>query len=136
MEETMTGKLAFRLESEEPFESVADNLEKLTPEHQFRVLAVHDVQQTLAEKGFERGPLKIIEVCSASFAHQALQKTIDVSLFMPCKFSVYTKGNQTVVTLARPAMIAEMLPGAGLEELAEQVEETLKKIMQDAVKGM
>ena len=129
----MTEKLAYRLESEKPFETVAENLEKLTPEHQFRVLAVHDVQKTLAEKGFERGPLKIIEVCNAGFAHKALQKSVDVSLFMPCKLSIYTEGNKTVVTLARPTMIAEMLPEAGLEELAGQVEETLKKVMAAAV---
>jgi len=97
------------------------------------VLAVHDVQKTLAEKGFERGPLKIIEVCNAGFAYKALQKTIDVSLFMPCKFSVYTEGNKTVVALARPTMITEMLPEAGLEELAGQVEETLKKVMAAAI---
>lgn len=133
MEMTMTEKLAYRLESEKSFEMVVENLEKLTPEHQFRVLAVHDVQKTLAEKGFERGPLKIIEVCNAGFAHKALQKSIDVSLFMPCKFSVYTEGNKTVVTLARPSMITEMLPEAGLEELAGQVEETLKKVMAAAI---
>ncbi len=125
--------LAYRLESDKPFETVVENLERLSPEHQFRVLAVHDVQKTLAEKGFEREPLTIIEICNAGFAHQALQKEIDVALFMPCKFTVYHAGNKTVVTLNRPTMIAEMLPGAGLEELAGQVEETLKKVMAAAV---
>ncbi len=133
MEMTAVEKLAYRLESEKPFETVVENLEKLTPEHQFRVLAVQDLQKTLAEKGFERGSLKIIEVCNAGFAHKALQKSVDVSLFMPCKFSVYTEGNKTAVTLARPTMIAEMLPEAGLEELAGKVEETLKRVMAAAI---
>jgi len=130
---TMIEKLTYRLQSVKPFETVVKNLEELTSQNKFRVLAVHNVQQTLAEKGLERGPLKIIEVCNADFAHKALQKTIDVSLFMPCKFSVYTEGNKTVVTLARPSMIDEMLPEAGLDELASQVEETLKKVMHAAV---
>lgn len=129
----MTDTLAYQLKSKKSFDEVSANLERLSPENQFRVLAVHDVQATLAEKGFERGPLKIIEVCNAGFAHQATQKDINVALFMPCKFTVYTEEDQTVVTLARPTMIAEMLPDAGLNELAEKVEETLKKVMAEAV---
>ncbi len=133
MTTTMTEKLAYRMESRRPFDEVAADLERMTPQHQFRVLAVHDVQQTLAEKGFEREPLRIIEVCSAGFAHQALQKSIDVALFMPCKFVVYTEQGKTIVVLARPTMIAEMLPEAGLSELAGQVEQTLKSVMEAAV---
>lgn len=129
----MTDTFAYQLRSDKSFDEVAANLERLSPEHQFRVLAVHDVQATLAEKGFERGPLKIIEICNAGFAHQATQKDINVALFMPCKFTVHTEDNQTVVTLARPTMIADMLPNAGLNELAETVEETLKKVMAEAV---
>ena len=97
---------------------------------QTRTSAAHG---TLAEKGFERGPLKIIEVCNAGFAHKATQKDIHVALFMPCKFTVHTEGNKTIVTLARPTMIADMLPDAGLNELASEVEDTLKKVMAAAV---
>lgn len=129
----MTNTLAYQLRSDKSFDEVSANLERLSPENQFRVLAVHDVQATLAEKGFERGPLKIIEICNAGFAHEATKKDINVALFMPCKFTVHTDGDQTVVTLARPTMIAEMLPDAGLNELAETVEETLKKIMTESV---
>ncbi|MFQ6008055.1 MAG: DUF302 domain-containing protein [Candidatus Zixiibacteriota bacterium] len=130
---TTDQKLAYRLESTKPFKTVVESLERLAPEHQFRVLAVHDVQKTLAEKGFERGPLTIVEVCNASNAHKALQMDINVALFLPCRFAVYTEGNKTVVALSRPTLIADMLPEAGLEELAGQVEEMLKKVMQAAV---
>lgn len=125
--------LAYTKSSNKPFETVADNIEKNSAENQFRVLAVHNVQETLAEKGFERGPLKIIEVCNAGFAHKALQKDVDVAMFMPCKFTVYTKDDKTIVTLARPSMIADMLPGKGLEELAKTVETTLKKVLEDSI---
>jgi uncharacterized protein (DUF302 family) len=129
----MIEKLAYRMESSKPFAEVAELIEKQTAEHQFRVLAVHDVQETLAEKGFERGPLKIIEVCNAGFAHQATQKDINVALFMPCKFTVHTEGDKTIVTLARPTLFAEILPGSGLDALAAEVEETLKKVMAAAI---
>jgi len=130
----MDNKLVYTLTTDRPFDTVIETIEKLVPEHKFRVLAKHDVRATLAEKGLQRGPLNIIEVCNASFAHEALKKDELVSLFMPCRITVYVKGDKTVVNLARPSMIAEMMPGAGLEKLAGEVEITLKKIVEDAVK--
>jgi uncharacterized protein (DUF302 family) len=129
----MIEKLAYRLESTKPFDHVAAALAQQSVEHKFRVLATHDVQETLADKGFERGPLKIIEVCNAGFAHQATQKNINVALFMPCRFTVHTDGDKTVVTLARPTLFAEILPDSGLDGLAAEVEETLKKVMAASV---
>jgi uncharacterized protein (DUF302 family) len=126
-------EFAYTLESGKPFDQVVSAIEANTPKHQFRVLAVHDVQATLAEKGLSRGPLKIIEICNAKFAHQALMKDAEVALFMPCRYAVYTEGSKTVVKLGRPAMIAEIMPEAGLNELAASVEQTLKQIMHDSV---
>lgn len=130
---TMIDQLAYRMESNKPFDDVARKLETLPQEYQFRVLAVHDVQETLKEKGFERGPLKIIELCNAGFAHKALNQDISVAMFMPCRYTVHTEGSKTIVTLARPTSIAGMLPDAGIEELADEVENTLKKIMSEAI---
>ncbi len=129
----MIDKLAYQLESGKPFDTVVANIERETAGNQFRVLHIHDVQATLAERGFERGPLKIIEVCNAGFADKALKKSVNVALFMPCKFSVYQEGNKTIVTLARPTMISEMMPKAGLDELAANVEATLRKVMMASV---
>lgn len=126
-------ELGYRIETDKSFDTVVENIERLTPENQFRVLAVHDVQETLAEKGFERGPYKIIEICNAGFAHKALGKDVAVGMFMPCRYTVHTENNKTIVTLARPSMISEMLPEAGLTELAATVETTLKKIMEEAI---
>lgn len=129
----MSHSFAYALESDKPFETVCSAIEENAVANQFRVLAVHDVQATLAEKGLERGPLKIIEVCNAEFAHRALRQEIEVALFMPCRYAVYSEDGKTIVKLNRPSLIAEMMPGAGLDELANDVEATLKKIMTESV---
>ena len=126
-------QLSYELTSAKSFDTVVANLERLTPEHQFRVLHVHDVKATLAEKGFERGPLKIIEICNAGFADKALAVDVAVALFMPCKFVVYESAGKTHVSLGRPTLISQMLDDPGLAELAADVELRLKKIMQSAV---
>jgi uncharacterized protein (DUF302 family) len=125
--------LSYELTSTKSFETVVANLERLSPENQFRVLHTHDVQATLADKGFARGPLKIIEVCNAGFANTALGIDVDVALFMPCKFVVYEAGGTTHVTLGRPSLISQILESPGLQELAADVETRLKKIMHEAV---
>lgn len=121
--------VAFTVTSKKPFDDLCADLQKVSAENQFRTLAVHNVQETLAEKGFEREPLTIIEVCNAGFAHQALQKDLNASLFMPCKIVVAQVGDQVTMTLGRPAMIDYLLPEAGLTDLAADVETRLKKIM-------
>ncbi len=129
----MIDKFAYKIETDKPFDEVVGDIKTQTAEHQFRVQAVHDVQATLAEKGIERDPITIVEICNARFANEALSKDMNVAIFMPCRYSVYTENGKTIVTLGRPTMIAEMMPQAGLNELAAGVEDTLKSIMHEAL---
>lgn len=126
-------ELAFQMKSEKSVEEAAASLEKNSADSQFRVLAVHDVQATLAEKGFKREPLKIIEICNSGFAHQILEKDINVAMFMPCKFTVYREKGETIVTLMRPTMISKLLPNSHLQEEVAEVEKRLKKVMEDSL---
>jgi uncharacterized protein (DUF302 family) len=127
--------IKYEKESARPFDEVVANVEKLTAEKSFRVLHVHDVQATLDEKGFTREPLKIIEICNAKFAHEALGKDMDVSLFMPCRINVYTEDGKTRIKAMRPAAIAEFMPEAGLSELAAGVDKIVTDIVDRAAAG-
>ncbi len=128
-------EIEYNVDSDRPFDDVVDDIAKLSAEKMFRVLYVHDVQATLAEKGFERGPLKIIEICNGKFAHEALSKHMSVSLFMPCKINVYTEGGKTKIKAMRPAAIADFMPEAGLNELAGQVDKVVMEIVDRAASG-
>ena len=123
--------MTYVAQSELSFEEVSEKLEKVSAEKGFRVLAVHNVKETLAGKGFEIERLKIFEVCNASFAHKALQKDINVSLFMPCKIVVRPESDKTLIVLMRPSMISEMLPEAGLNEIAGEVEKQLIEVIDE-----
>jgi uncharacterized protein (DUF302 family) len=127
--------IKYEAESERSFDEVVADVEKLTAEKMFRVLHIHDVKATLDEKGFEREPLKIIEICNAKFAHEALGKDMDVSLFMPCKINVYTEGGKTKIKAMRPSAIAEFMPESGLNELAAGVDKIVTEIVDGAAQG-
>ncbi len=117
--------------------AVAAAVEEKAREKGFRVLVTHDVQAMLAEKGFQRGPLRIIEVCNARAASQVLAADDLVSVLMPCRVSVYTRDGKTVVALLRPAAIAEFFTGTDLGTVPTEIDEVMRSIVDEAagVKG-
>ena len=121
----------YYVDSDKTIGQLTVDLEKATSAAGFRVLAVHDVQATLAEKGFKIEPLRIFEVCNAAFAHDALSRDIKAAMFMPCKIILSERGGRSVITLVRPSMIAEILPDSGLDGLASEVEKKLKTIVDE-----
>ena len=122
--------VGYTIELPKSIDDVSATLEKITPDFNFRVLAIHDVTETLAKKGFKIKPLKIYEVCNAGFAYNALSKNIDVAMFIPCKIVLRQEKDKTVITLVRPSMISQMLPDSGLDDLAGEVEKQLKELIE------
>jgi uncharacterized protein (DUF302 family) len=123
--------MAYTITSNRSLDEISKLLDKTAPEHSFRILAVHDVKQTLGEKGFEIEPLMIYEICNAGFAYKALSKDINVAMFMPCKIVIRPEGNVTSMTLVRPTMISELLPESGLDQLAAEVEQQIIGILNE-----
>ena len=127
--------MEYTVDTDRNFDDIVSDVERLAGENNFRVLYVHDVQATLAEKGFEREPLKIMELCNSKFAHEALQKEINVSLFMPCKINVYVENGKTKIKAMRPAVISTFMPQAGLEKLAGEAGQIIIDIVDRAAAG-
>jgi uncharacterized protein (DUF302 family) len=118
--------------TEKTFEEAVLAIEKKSAENGFRVLHTHDVAATLAEKGFPREPLKIIEICNAKYASQVLNKDVKISLMLPCPISVYVQGGKTEISTLLPSSIADFFPRAGIEGLAAEVESVVLRIIEEA----
>jgi uncharacterized protein (DUF302 family) len=114
------------------FEEAVEAIQRRADENGFRVLHTHDVAATLAEKGFSREPLKIIEICNAKYASQVLDKDVKVSLMLPCPISVYVQAGKTYLSTLLPTSITEFFPQAGIEALASEVESVVLKIISEA----
>ncbi|MEK7088685.1 MAG: DUF302 domain-containing protein, partial [Patescibacteria group bacterium] len=97
-----------------------------------RVLYVHDVQETLGEKGFEREPFKIIEFCSAKFANEFLNIDIKIGLCLPCKINVYVKDGQTIISGMRPIILPQFFPQADLGERPKEIDQIIQNIINNA----
>lgn len=109
-----------------------DAVVRETADGGFRVLSVHDVQATLAEKGLTREPLSIVEICNAKYAHEVLSRDVKIGLMLPCPVMVYSQGGETFLAMMRPSVLAEFYPDAHLEQVAGEVEEKVRSIVQRA----
>jgi uncharacterized protein (DUF302 family) len=100
--------------------------------HNFRVQFVHDVQETLQEKGFEREPVTIVEMCNAKYASEVLARDIKIGLMLPCPVMVYEQGGQVSISTMRPTLIGAFFPEAQLEQVAAEVEAKIVAIVDEA----
>ena len=124
-------ELGYTYETKKSFDEAVSKIEEVTAARGFRVLHTHDVQATLSEKGFQRGPFKIIEICNSKFAHKVLGVNEDVGLFMPCKINVYTKDNKTIISAMRPGLISEFFENSELKETAGEVDAIVRSIVDE-----
>ena len=122
------------LTTDKLFDDAVKAVETIAREKGFRVLHTHDVAATLAGKGFQRDPLRIVEICNAGYAHQVLQRDVKISLMLPCPISVYVEGGRTHISTMLPTSIVEFFPDAGIGEIAAEVEKTVFEIIEEAAR--
>ena len=121
--------LAYTVTSEKSFGEVERAVQDAVAAKGFRVLHVHDVQATFAEKGIQREPYKIIEVCNVKYANQALTADPLVGLMMPCKINVFTENGKTKIALLKPSTLSTFFPQAGIDAMGQEVETILRAVV-------
>ena len=114
------------------FNSVVESVEGEIAKAGMRVLHIHDVQKTLAEKGFERDPFKIVEFCNAKYANDFLNADIKIGLCLPCKINVYVKDDQTFISGMRPIILPQFFPNADLGEKPKEIDRIIRNIIDNA----
>ncbi|HLA00282.1 MAG TPA: DUF302 domain-containing protein [Thermodesulfovibrionales bacterium] len=122
----------YTVETTKSFDEAVAAIEAKSKEKGFGVLHIHDVKATLASKGFDREPLKIIEICNAKYASQVLTKDIKISLMLPCPISVYVEGGKTYISTLRPKVISDFYPRADIQSMAEEVDRIVLSIVDES----
>jgi uncharacterized protein (DUF302 family) len=125
-------QLDYTVSTTKTYDEAVSSVTERTAAHGFKVQFVHDVAATLAEKGFEREPVTIIEVCSARYASQVLARDVKIGLMLPCPVMVYEKDGGVFISTMRPSLIGGFFPEAGIDEVAAEVETALLAIIDEA----
>ena len=127
--------MLYRVKSKKTLAEVVKALEASAQKHKFGVLAVHDLKQKLKDKGveFDRDCL-VYEVCNPQQAKKVLEANAEISTALPCRISVYREDDGITLATIRPTVLLNMFDVPGLRGVAEEVEQTMLQMMDDAAK--
>jgi uncharacterized protein (DUF302 family) len=125
-------KFEYTVETKKSFEQAVAAVEQQTAKKGFRVLHTHDVAATLAEKGFAREPLKIVEICNARYANDVLRRDVRTALMLPCPIAIYIADGKTFISTLLPTAIVDFYPEAGIDPIAKEVEKIVLEIVNEA----
>ena len=125
-------ELDYTVSTDKTFDEAVSAVTARTAAHGFKVQFVHDVAATLAEKGFVREPVTIIEMCNAKYASQVLARDVKIGLMLPCPVMVYEEDGQVFISTMRPSLIGAFFPEAGIGDVAAEVEAVIVQIIDEA----
>lgn len=99
----------------------------------FGVMQVHNLKETMVKKGVAFEPeCQIFEVCQPQQAKKVLVENMSVSTALPCRISLYQENGRTMLAALKPTTLLAMFNTPQLSGVAQEVEDTIVKIMKEA----
>jgi uncharacterized protein (DUF302 family) len=128
------GFMLIKLSTDKTVSDAAVALHAAVEANHFGVMQVHNLKETMAKKGVAFEPeCLIFEVCQPQQAKRVLDQNMSVSTALPCRISIYQAGGKTVLATLKPTTLLAMFNSPQLEAVAQEVEDTIVKIMKEAI---
>lgn len=116
------------------FDKTVEILSATAQERSWNIPVVHDLQKSLAKSGLEVRPVTVIEICKPEYSGKLLALDYErvISVFMPCRISVYEKNdgnthvsvvNGDALAAGQPQKIAEVMKSA-----SDEINDIVKKV--------
>ena len=132
----MTPEILITRSSALPLESVCQRLVEIATGHKFGVLATHNLREKMESKGVPFGrECRVIEVCNPRQAQLVLNQAIEISTALPCRISVYEENGRTILATIKPTALLTMFHAPGAAATAQEVEDTMIRIMEETARG-
>ena len=110
-------------------DAIEKTKEELTKEG-FGVLTEIDVKTTMKKKlDLDYENYIILGACNPPLAHKALQAEKEIGLLLPCNVIVYESDGKVHVSAIIPSVAMSMVENPKLSEIAQEVEDKLKKVV-------
>jgi uncharacterized protein (DUF302 family) len=121
-------------ESKKSFEQAAADLDAAVKKHNFGVLHVHDLGNTLRSKGMAFAEeCRVFEVCNPAQAAKVLAADMRINMALPCRISVYTQHGKTMIGLIKPVeMLTALSTDPALAAVAQEVEAATIRMVDEA----
>ena len=125
-----------KLSTDKTVSETAADLQAAVQANHFGVMQVHNLKETMRKKGVEFArECLIFEVCQPQQAKKVLDQNMSVSTALPCRISIYEEGGKTILATLKPTTLLAMFNTPQLKGVAQEVEDTLVKIMKEAASG-
>ena len=122
--------MLIKLATQKTVSDTANALQAAVQANHFGVMQVHNLKETMNKKGVEFAhECLIFEVCQPQQAKKVLDENMSVSTALPCRISVYEEDGQTILATLKPSTLLAMFNTPQLVEVAQEVENTIVKIM-------
>jgi|ERR1022692_1134821 uncharacterized protein (DUF302 family) len=121
---------------EKTVSEAAAALQAAVQANHFGIMQVHNLKETMAKKGVEFArECLIFGVCQPQQAKKVLDENMSVSTALPCRISIYEEGGKTILASLKPTTLLVMFQAPQLEGVAQEVENTIVKIMKESASG-
>lgn len=128
--------MLIKLPTEKTVSEAAAALQAAVQANHFGVMQVHDLKETMTKKGVEFArECLIFEVCQPQQAKKVLEENMSVSTALPCRISLYEDGGKTIMATLKPTALLALFNTPQLKTVAQEVEDTILKIMREAAAG-
>ena len=117
------------------FEEARSRVTDALKQQGFGILTEIDVAATLKTKlnlDFRR--YVILGACNPNLAHQALEAELAIGLLLPCNVCVWEDGGGSVVSIARPDAMFEIVKNDTLQSVVREADQRLRLAL-DQVRG-
>jgi len=128
--------MLIKLSTDKTVGEAAAALQAAVQTNHFGVMQVHNLKETMAKKGVEFArECLIYEVCQPQQAKKVLDENMSISTALPCRISIYEEGGKTILATLKPTTLLAMFNTPKLEGVAQEVEDTIVKIMKEVASG-
>ncbi len=128
--------MLIKLSTDKTVSDAAAALQAAVQANHFGVMQVHNLQETMEKKGVDFiHKCLIFEVCQPQQAKKVLEANMSVCTALPCRISIYEEGGKTILATLKPTTLLAMFNSPQLEGVAQEVEATILKIMEEAAVG-
>lgn len=125
--------MLIKLSTDKSVSEVTAALQAAVEANHFGVMQIHNLKETMTKKGVEFAhDCLIFEVCQPKQAKKVLELNMSISTALPCRISVYEEGGKTFLATLKPTTLLAMFNTPQLEAVAQEVEDTIVKIMNEA----
>jgi uncharacterized protein (DUF302 family) len=128
--------MMIKIPTDKTVSQTAAALQTSVQANHFGVMQVHNLKETMTKKGVEFAhECLIFEVCQPQQAKKVLDVNMSVSTALPCRISLYEEGGNTILATLKPTTLLAMFNTPQLKGVAQEVEDTIVKIMNEAASG-